>query len=86
MPSYDSWSCFQYLQLKKKLEDEFPGCLDIVSLRRQLNGPFVCPVGLGSSGRGLSQLCPLHLFFILWEGVGVPKRTSQPLPKSSPSP
>lgn len=22
----------QYLQLKKKLEDEFPGCLDIVSL------------------------------------------------------
>lgn len=23
---------FQYLQLKKKLEDEFPGCLDIVSL------------------------------------------------------
>ncbi|KAF6078126.1 hypothetical protein HJG60_009038 [Phyllostomus discolor] len=42
----------QYLQLKKKLEDEFPGCLDIVSLgdggKGSDSGPTTCPAARGS--------------------------------------
>ena len=56
---------FQYLQLKKKLEDEFPGCLDIVSPgdrgKGSNTGPTISPAVWGSltlhpgsplSGRG----------------------------------
>lgn len=75
----------QYLQLKKKLEDEFPGRLDIVSLggRGGTHTWVTLPVpqpwwqwGVGATHPSPSS-SPLGR-------VGVPKRASQPLQHLSP--
>lgn len=76
----------QYLQLKKKLEDEFPGCLDIVSVgngeEHQRWSP-VCPLSPGRpwGGSGRPSPSPLFSHFL---GVRVsPRGHLSPAPPTS---
>lgn len=50
--------CFQYLQLKEKLEHEFPGCLNIVSLgmHGESHGPLSVPWGWEAVGMAWAYL------------------------------